>query len=154
MNIEVITQKQISARSYWIDEISRLSGNFGVDAEKVEDEINKEIKDNGIDALLGHLRLCGAIPDHLRERDIEKIVKTYRDRPEKAIERYARRVSMEEIEKNDFNLNISRYVSTAKAEKKIDLQEVHTALTEIEKKATASAAKHNKYLKELGLKTI
>ncbi len=96
----------------------------------------------------------GKRQNHLRERDIEKIVETYMNRPQKAIERYARRVSMEEIEKNDFNLNISRYVSTAKAEKKIDLQEVHTVLTEIEKKATASAAKHNTYLKELGLKTI
>lgn len=29
---------------------------------------------------------------------------------------------MEEIEKNDFKLNISRYVSTAKPENKIDLR--------------------------------
>ena len=39
--------------------------------------------------------------------DIQEIVDTYQNRPEK-IERYARRVSMEEIKKNDFNLNISR----------------------------------------------
>ncbi len=45
--------------------------------------------------------------------DIQEIVDTYKNRPEK-IERYARSVSIEEIEKNDFNLNISRYVSTAK----------------------------------------
>ncbi len=85
--------------------------------------------------------------------DIQKIVETYQNRPEK-IERYARRVSMEEIEKNDYNLNISRYVSTAKAEIKIDLKEVNEKLADIEKKATKSLEEHNGYLKELGLKTI
>ena len=39
MKIEIITQEQIDSRTYWINEISRLSGNFGVDAEKVEEEI-------------------------------------------------------------------------------------------------------------------
>ena len=41
------------------------------------------------------------------------------------IERYARRVSMEEIEKNGYNLNISRYVSTSIDEVQIDLKEVN-----------------------------
>ena len=85
--------------------------------------------------------------------DIQEIVDTYQQRPEK-IERYARRVPMEEIKKNDFNLNISRYVSTAKPEPIIDLNDVNEKLTEIEKKATKSLNEHNKYLKELGLKTI
>ncbi|MDB9960469.1 type I restriction-modification system subunit M [Oceanihabitans sp.] len=85
--------------------------------------------------------------------DIQKIVETYQNRPDKE-ERYARRVSMEEIKKNDFNLNISRYVSTAIAEMKIDLQEVHEKLVDIEKIATISLNEHNEYLKELGLKTI
>ena len=62
--------------------------------------------------------------NHLRAEDITKIVDTYKKRPKK-IERYTRKVSMKEIEKNDYNLNISRYVSTAKPEQKIDLQEVN-----------------------------
>ena len=85
--------------------------------------------------------------------DIQEIVDTYKNRPEK-IERYARSVSIEEIEKNDFNLNISRYVSTAKPEPIIDLNEVHEKLTEIDKKATKSLNEHNEYLKQLGLKEI
>ena len=85
--------------------------------------------------------------------DIQEIVDTYQNRPDK-IERYARRVSMEEIEKNDFNLNISRYVSTAKPEPIIDLDDVNEKLTEIETKATKSLNEHNEYLKQLGLKTI
>jgi type I restriction enzyme M protein len=86
--------------------------------------------------------------------DIQKIVDTYKNRPEKPIERYARRVSMEEIEKNDYNLNISRYVSTAKPEPIINLKEVNEKLVEIEKKAAKSLKEHNEFLKELGLKTI
>ncbi len=49
-------------------------------------------------------------------------------------ERYSRRVSMEEIEKNDYNLNISRYVSTSVDEEKIDLKEVNKKLVDLEKK--------------------
>ena len=63
MSIEIITQKQIDSRHYWIDEISRLSGNFGANSEKIETDISQEIKNKGIGALLGHLRLCGAIPE-------------------------------------------------------------------------------------------
>ena len=80
MNIEVITQEQIESRSYWINEISRLSGDFGVDAEKVEDEISKEIQDKGIDSLLGHLRLCGAIPENYgHDTSEEKLYSKYTD---------------------------------------------------------------------------
>jgi type I restriction enzyme M protein len=60
------------------------------------------------------------LPEH-----VEKIVETYQHRREEP--HYSRRVSMEEIEQNDFNLNITRYVSTAKAEPEIDLQQVHLA---------------------------
>jgi type I restriction enzyme M protein len=84
---------------------------------------------------------------------IKKIVDTYQYRPEK-IERYARSVSMEEIEQNDYNLNISRYVSTAKEEEKIDLKTVNKDLIEIEKKAKDAQNKHNEFLKELGLPPI
>jgi len=94
----------------------------------------------------------GKRQNHLREKDIQKIVDTYQFRKEE--ERYSRRVTMDEIEKNDFNLNISRYVSTAKAEEKIDLQEVNETLKKIEKKASKSLNEHNEFLKELGLKTI
>ncbi|WP_339625173.1 type I restriction-modification system subunit M [uncultured Winogradskyella sp.] len=87
------------------------------------------------------------------KNDILEIINTYKNRPEK-VERYARRVPMEEIVKNEFNLNISRYVSTAKPEPIIDLKEVNEKLVDIEKKATKSLNEHNEYLKELGLKTI
>ena len=93
------------------------------------------------------------VVDPKEENDIKVIVDTYQNRPDK-IERYARRVSMAEIEKNDFNLNISRYVSTAKPEVKIDLKEVNAKIVEVEKKSAKALAEHNGYLKELGLDTI
>ena len=80
---------------------------------------------------------------------IEKIIDTYQHRKEE--ERYARRVSLEEIEKNDFNLNISRYVSTAKAEPIIDMQAVNAELVGYENDIVNATNKHNEFLKELGL---
>ena len=61
---------------------------------------------------------------------------------------------MEEIETNDFNLNISRYVSTAKQEVEIDLSATHGELVEIEKQIQEATAKHNAFLKELGLSPL
>ncbi|TOG40151.1 type I restriction-modification system subunit M [Vibrio parahaemolyticus] len=91
----------------------------------------------------------GKRQNKLRPEDIQKIVDTYRFREQE--ERYSRRVSMEEIEKNDFNLNISRYVSTAKAEPKVDLEAEHQKLVNIEKDINEALDKHNSFLKELGL---
>ncbi len=61
---------------------------------------------------------------------------------------------MEEIEKNGYNLNISRYISTAEPEPIIDLKEVQSELAKIEREINRSTNKHNEFLKELGLKTI
>lgn len=99
----------------------------------------------------------GKIDGELNDKepnDIKKIIDTYINRPEKPIVRYARRVSMAEIEKNDYNLNISRYVSTAIAEKKIDLKEVNENLVDIEKSAKQARDTHNGFLEELGLSQI
>ncbi len=87
----------------------------------------------------------------LNREHIAKIINTYKDRPEQPVERYARRVEMDEIEANDWNLNISRYVSTAEPEPEIDLAKVHQDLVSIEENIQVAAAKHNAFLKELGL---
>ena len=85
--------------------------------------------------------------------DIQKIIETYKFRPDN-IERYSRRVSMEEIEKNGYNLNISRYVSTSLDEIQIDLKKVNEKLTDINERIKINTDKHNEFLKELGLPTI
>jgi len=95
----------------------------------------------------------GKRQNFLTDEHIDKIVTTYRDRPEK-IDRYARRVSMAEIEKEGYNLNISRYISTAQAEPEIDLAATHTTLTTLDGKIRDATARHNAFLKELGLPAL
>jgi type I restriction enzyme M protein len=84
--------------------------------------------------------------------DIQSIIETYKYRKE--AERYSRKVSMDEIEKNGYNLNISRYVSTSEDEIQIDLKEVNNKLTSINETIETKTKEHNKFLKELGLKEI
>lgn len=91
----------------------------------------------------------GKRQNQLTDENITKIIETYQFRKEEP--RYARRVEMEEIEKNGYNLNISRYISTASAEADIDLQVVNKKLATLEETIEAARDKHNSFLKELGL---
>jgi type I restriction enzyme M protein len=87
------------------------------------------------------------LPEH-----IKKIVDTYQYRKEET--RYSRRVSMDEIRENGFNLNISRYVSTAMAAEEISLNAINVELVNIEKRTKEAAGLHNKFLAELGLPPV
>ena len=87
------------------------------------------------------------LPEH-----IDKIVETYRNRSEE--ERYSRRVSLREIVENDYNLNITRYVSLAQDEAQVDLVENQIELDDIEDRLEEARGKFNGYLRELGLKEI
>jgi type I restriction enzyme M protein len=73
----------------------------------------------------------GKRQNSLLPENIDKIVNTYRNRTEET--RYSRRVTMDEIVKNEFNLNISRYVSTSLDEEIIDLKEVNKKLVDLDK---------------------
>lgn len=57
--------------------------------------------------------------NRLRERDIHNIVAVYRAQAE--VPKYARMVSLEEIERNDFNLNLPRYIDASVAEDRQDI---------------------------------
>lgn len=94
----------------------------------------------------------GKRQNRLLDEHITKIVETYQYRNE--LERYSRRVSMAEIEKNDYNLNISRYISTSVAEQEIKLDEVNASLLDAEEKINAAKDNHNEFLKQLGLPTL
>jgi type I restriction enzyme M protein len=91
----------------------------------------------------------GKRQNQLTEEHIAKIIDTYKFRKEET--RYSRCVDMAEIEKNEFNLNISRYISTAQEDVEISLEATHSSLTEIAKAIETATAKHNTFLKELGL---
>jgi len=94
----------------------------------------------------------GKRQNQLTAEHIAKIIETYQYRKEEA--RYSRRVEMDEIKKNDFNLNISRYISTAVGEEEISLKETNQTLVDIEKAVIAATVKHNQFLKELGLSPL
>ena len=87
--------------------------------------------------------------NRLLPKHIHKIIDTYQYRKQE--DRYSRRVSMDEIKANDYNLNISRYISIAVPEEEIDLAAVNSQLVDLEKKIEESKKKHNAFLKELGL---
>lgn len=90
----------------------------------------------------------GKSQNYLSDEHIEKIIETYQYRKEE--ERYARRVEMADIESNDYNLNISRYVSTAKPEVRIDLDATHDELVKIDKGIRQARDRHNDFLEQLG----
>ncbi|MCC3721395.1 type I restriction-modification system subunit M [Rouxiella badensis] len=94
----------------------------------------------------------GKRQNYLMPEHIDKIIDCYQFRKEE--ERYARRVPMAEIEKNEYNLNISRYVSAAQPEVSIDLNTVHGDLVSLEEKIKSATLRHNKFLTELELPAL
>jgi type I restriction enzyme M protein len=82
------------------------------------------------------------LPEH-----IDKIIDAYQFRREE--ERYARRLPMDGIETNGYNLNISRYISTAQAEVEVNLQAVNEEMLALAQSIKKAREKHNAFLKEL-----
>jgi len=91
----------------------------------------------------------GKRQNQLSREHIAKIIDTYQHRKEEP--RYSRRVEMAEIQKNDFNLNISRYISTAVAEEEINLHVVNAELLALDRKIREARERHNSFLEELNL---
>ncbi len=94
----------------------------------------------------------GKRQNFLLDEHIEKIIEMYQFRKEE--ERYSKCASMEEIEKNEYNLNISRYVSTAEPEEIIDIKQINKDLIKIEETIVKAKDTHNKFLEELGLSKL
>jgi len=92
----------------------------------------------------------GTNQNRLREKDIAKIVDTFRKRPKK-MDKYAELVAFKEIEENEFNLNIPRYVDTFEPEPEIDVAVVQQEIDGIETELKTIRKKMDGYLKELGL---
>ncbi|KGM46342.1 type I restriction-modification system subunit M [Neobacillus niacini] len=84
----------------------------------------------------------------LRGQDIEKIVSSFYKWDD--VEKYCRSVSLDEITENEYNLNITRYIDTAKEEEHIDVAQALATLREIENERDEIEEKMYSYLKELG----
>jgi len=77
---KIISAKAIKTRQYWIEEIRKLSLNFGNNIDKLEKELEAEIKKNGVPSLIDHLRLCGNIPESYgHDTSEEKLYSKYTD---------------------------------------------------------------------------
>ncbi len=83
----------------------------------------------------------------LRKKDIDKIVKAYDDY--KDVEKYARIVDIKEIEENEFNLNVRRYIENVEEEEEIDISAVWKELQILEKERGKIDKEVAGYLKEL-----
>lgn len=87
----------------------------------------------------------------LRDEDVELIVNTYRNR--ESIEKYSSVVTLEEIEENDFNLNIPRYVDTFEEEEDVDLEQVSQEIQSLEKDLSETNQTIHSFCKELNIST-
>ena len=85
----------------------------------------------------------------LTDENIEKIVKTYRER--KDVPKYAHLASIEEIRQNDYNLNIPRYVDTSEEEEEIDIEEIKKLLAQDKKEIEELEAQIAEQFKLLGI---
>lgn len=88
----------------------------------------------------------------LTPENIDRIVKAYEAFEDE--EKFAKLVDIEEIKKNDYNLNITRYVDTSEEEEEIDIEEVIGRLSEREQELSDSKDKINSFLEQLGFERI
>ncbi|MCC5944455.1 MAG: HindIII family type II restriction endonuclease [Bernardetiaceae bacterium] len=60
---KIISDRAIARRNTWIDKIDKIDGIFASNSRIIEEELSKELTNNGASCLLDHLRLCGNIPE-------------------------------------------------------------------------------------------
>lgn len=59
----IISDEAIKRRNNWVEKIDNIEGIFASNSELIENELGKELNQNGVSSLLDHLRLCGNIPE-------------------------------------------------------------------------------------------
>jgi type I restriction enzyme M protein len=87
----------------------------------------------------------------LRSTDINLIIDTYRNRTETL--KYSKKTSLEEIAKNDFNLNIPRYVDTFEAEESIDIEAIAKEIKALDETMATTDKTIADFCKELNIST-
>lgn len=84
----------------------------------------------------------------LRDQDTEKIVSAYDNWEDQ--EKYCRVVDIKEIRKNDYNLNIARYIDSSEEEEQINVEQALADLRHLEEERIEIEATMYGFLKELG----
>lgn len=103
---------------------------------------------------------AGKNQNRLRDSDIDKIVATYKayqkakplttEVGEVIEERYAYRATLKELEENEYNLNIPRYVDTFEEEEPVDIAATQQNIRVLKSELAGVEQKMEGYLKELG----
>ena len=148
-------------RKYLISTINRLDAVIGLPANLFHGTsipvviLVLKSKRNGnsdnilfIDASKEYVK--GKKQNELSDEHIAKIVETYKNRVD--VPKYAHVATMQEIEDNDLNLNIPRYVDTSETEEEIDIDEVVSELQSIDAEIETVKGTLKKSFDELGLK--
>ena len=111
-----------------------------------------------IDASQGYE--SGTNQNRLRDKDIDKVVDMYRafqtetprttDEGEVLEDKFAYRATIQEVEENEYNLNIPRYVDTFEEDEVVDIPATQQNITELKKELVSVEEQMDVYLKELG----
>lgn len=102
----------------------------------------------------------GKKQNRLRGEDIQRITDTYRafrsapatipDEARVLADKYAYRASPAEVQENDYNLNIPRYVDTFEEPEPVDIPAVQQEIDQLEQQLAGLRKEMDGYLKELG----
>lgn len=87
----------------------------------------------------------------LKDKHINKIIDTYCNRTE--LKKYSHKASLKEIAKNDYNLNIPRYVDTFEKEPDIDIEVVAIGIKKVDDSMVDIDKTIEEFCKELNIST-
>lgn len=87
--------------------------------------------------------------NNLSQEHISKVLETYKNKT--TLDKYSYLATLKEIQENEYNLNIPRYVDTFEEEEIVDIKATKNNIENIEKELLEVKAKMSDYLKELGL---
>ncbi|PMR71704.1 type I restriction-modification system subunit M [Halomonas heilongjiangensis] len=92
--------------------------------------------------------VAGKNQNQLSDENVAKVVSTYQKR--ETVDKYSYLASLEDIQENDYNLNIPRYVDTFEEEEEIDLMAVRAERQKLKSRLDELDREMEGYLKELG----
>lgn len=103
----------------------------------------------------------GKNQNKLNEKHIQKIVEEYKkfkglkpittEEGEVLTDKFSYRATLKDIQNNEYNLNIPRYIDTFEEEEEVDIKEVYNEIITLKSQLAETEKKMEDYLKELNL---
>lgn len=150
---EGVIRRYLVEDANWLDAVIGLPANIffgaGIPTCVLVFKKQRENADNilFIDASQ-HFEKAGN-KNQLRGEDIDRIITTYRNR--ETIDKFSYVADLKEVEENDYNLNIPRYVDTFEEEEPVDLAAVSKELVNLEKEMAKNDKVIAGFCDELGI---